>query len=633
MDSRYSNRNYPSSNRGYSGNSGYPKKKKKKKKYRIRIQPRFYFLLAIFVVVIALMIVAVKALTASDSGTPQSAESTQKSGGFLADLFKTPTPSPTPSPTPTPTPSPTPPYDIPHAVDSTQPSVYGLSTAVEVDGTKVDSFQRDETIEFLPDEAYSDAEGIITFRGNNYRDSANYGIASVLNRKMTEAWQVQTSELKCGLSTSDPEKTWTGSGWVGQPLIVKWPDNIKQVMNMYDWAKQKEGLVEVILATMDGNVYFVDLETGEPTRDKLVIGMPFKGAGSLDPRGYPILYLGSGDMYANDSQMARAMAYSLIDFSRLYEFGKQYDEFALREWHAYDSAPLVDAETDTLIYPGENGILYTIKLNTKFDATTGELSMNPSYIVKMRYAASRSTYPASSDNKYWLGYETSIATLGEYGYLGTNDGFLQCINLNTMSVVWVQDTKDDTNGSPVLETDFANRTAYLYIGSSLHFTADAESKGSVSFYKINAVTGEIVWEHTENVNTKHGVSGGIQATALLGKGNISDLVIIPFARTPNESDGIVLALDKATGTVRWTFPMEKYTWSSPVAVYDDSGNAYIVVCEGSDTGGKVFLLDGKTGTKLATFEAEKNIEASPAVYGNMIVFGTRGMKIWGVKIS
>ena len=147
------------------------------------------------------------------------------------------------------------------------------------------------------------------------------------------------------------------------------------------------------------------------------------------------------------------------------------------------------------------------------------------------------------------------------------------------------------------------------------------------------ITGEIVWAHAENVNTKPGVSGGIQATALLGKGNISDLVIIPFARTPNEDDGVVLALDKATGSVRWTFVMEKYTWSSPVAVYDDSGNAYIVVCEGSDTGGKIFLLDGKTGTVLSTFDSQKNIEASPAVYGNMIVIGTRGMKILGVKIS
>ena len=521
-------------------------------------------------------------------------------------------------------------------MDSTQPSVYGLTTAVEENGTKVDSYQRVDPIEFLPDVPYSNVTGIVTFRGNNHRDSAVYGTATVSSKKLSKAWSIDTGELPRSDIGGESTNTWTGSGWVGQPLIVQWPENIKQFMNMYDWAKQKAGLVEVILATMDGNVYFLDLETGEPTRDKLHIGMPFKGAGSLDPRGYPILYLGSGDMYTSDEMKSRAMAYSLIDFTRLYEFGKQNDEFALRDWHAYDSAPLVDAETDTLIYPGENGILYTIKLNTTFDETTGQLTMNPSDVVKMRYVGTRSTYPNSnntSDNKYWLGYETSIATLGEFGYLGTNDGFLQCINLNTMSMVWAQDIQDDTNGSPVLETDFANRTAYIYIGASLHFTADADMKGTVNFYKVNAITGEVIWKHGENVNTKDHVSGGVQATALLGQKSISDLVIIPFSRTPNKDDGVLLALDKATGAVRWTYVMEKYTWSSPVAVYDENGNAYIVVCEGSDTGGKVFLLDGKTGTLLSTFDAEKNIEASPAVYGNTIVFGTRGMKIWGVKIS
>jgi outer membrane protein assembly factor BamB len=499
-------------------------------------------------------------------------------------------------------------------VAGTNPSDFGMTSTVEVDGAQLDSYEREDKIEFLPDEAYTSVSGIVTFRGNNYRDSAFYGITSVLSRKLTGAWTVDSGELMRSDIGGVSERTWTGSGWVGQPLIVQWP-------------------VEVILATMDGNIYFLDLETGEATRDKLVVGMPFKGAGALDPRGYPILYIGSGDMYVEDDMKSRAMIYSLVDFSRLYEFGKQNDEFALRDWHAYDSSPLVDAETDTLIYPGENGILYTMKLNTKFDVSTGELSVNPSEIVKMRYVASRSTYPESSSNKYWLGYEASIAVLGEFGYLGTNDGFMQCINLNTMSLVWAQDIKDDTNGSPVLETDFANRTAYVYIGSSLHFTADDEKKGSVSLYKINAITGEIVWEHSETVHTKSGVSGGIQATALLGEKNISDLVIVPFARTPDEDGGVLLALEKSTGAVRWTFNMEKYTWSSPVAVYDENGNAYIVVCEGSDTGGKVFLLDGQTGTLLSTFDAEKNIEASPAVYGNMIVFGTRGMKIWGVKIS
>ena len=631
---------------GAGRSAGTHKKRRKKKKHlRLRIQPRFYLMLGGVVLALALIVVLIDALAKAGKSPNQSANASLSAGetpsptkkpGFLQELFKTPTPTPTPTPSPTPTPTPAPPYAIPHAVETSEPAKWELGTRVNFNGTDSADYERKEKIDFVYGTPYTAAEGVITFRGNNLRDGASYGTASVVEKKLTKGWTVDSSELTRSDIDGPNEATWTGSGWVGQPLIVRWPESTKRIMNMYDSAKQKEGLVEVIYATMDGNVYFLDLDTGEPTRDKLVIGMPFKGAGALDPRGYPLLYLGSGDMYAGDDQKARAMVYSLIDFTRLYEFGKQNDPFALRDWHAYDSSPLVDAATDTLIYPGENGILYTIKLNTVYNEAAGTISVDPTQIVKFRYAAKRSTFPKStntSDNKYWLGYETSIAILGEYGYLGTNDGFLQCINLNTLKLVWAQDTVDDTNGSPVIEVDEDAGEAYVYIGCSLHFTRDADSMGVVPFMKVNASTGEILWKHEETVSTKSGVSGGIQATALLGKGNISDLVIIPFARTPEQNSGVLLALDKADGSVRWTFPMTKYTWSSPVAVYDESGKAYIVVCEGSDTGGKVFLLDGKTGTVLNSFDAEKNIEASPAVYGNMIVIGTRGMKIWGIKIT
>ena len=40
---------------------------------------------------------------------------------------------------------------------------------------------------------------------------------------------------------------------------MKWPQESKAKMNMYDWAKEEENLVEVIYACMDGNVYFLDL--------------------------------------------------------------------------------------------------------------------------------------------------------------------------------------------------------------------------------------------------------------------------------------------------------------------------------------------------------------------------------------
>lgn len=526
--------------------------------------------------------------------------------------------------------------DLPHAVAETEPANYGVSVEVEVDGAIVDNYSRAEEINFEPDEPYTAVDGIVTFRSDNMRSGASIGEAVVISRMLSQAWVVETGELGRSDVDGSTDRVWSGSGWVGQPLIVKWPASVKQHMNMYDWAKADDSLVEVIYATMDGNIYFLNLANGRATRDKLFLNKPFKGAGSLDPRGYPLMYLGSGDIYANEAQKSRAMIVSLIDCTVLYEFGKQNDEFSLRDWHAYDSAPLVDADTDTLIYPGENGIVYTMKLNTQYDEAAGTISVNPTQTVKLRYTGSRSTYPKSttaSDNKFWLGYESSASILGGYAYLGTNDGFLQCINLNTMQMVWVQDMQDDTNGSPVLELDLPNRSAYIYIGSSLHFTADSDMLGTVPFMKVNAITGEVMWKHEEQVSTRSGVSGGIQATALLGKGVIDDLVIIPFARVPTEDSGMLMALDKDTGDVRWIFLMEKYTWSSPVAVYDTSGNAYIVVCEGSDTGGKVFLLNAMTGTLINTFDTHANIEASPAVYGNMIVVGTRGRKIWGIQIK
>lgn len=611
------------------------KKKKKKKRIRVRVQPRFFFVLALALIVLVLFIVALKLISGDKLPEEQTADAvTSDKPGLFANIFKSPTPSPTPTPEPTPTPTPKPPVDAPHAVEGSFPAKYEYETALEVNFVPVDNYVRPDPINFAyNDTEYAQLDGVLTFRGNNLRSSATFGTAAVNSRQLDMVWVKDIGEMLRGDIDGPTESTWSGSGWVGQPLIVKWPDSTRQIMNMYDWAKQKSGLVEVILACLDGKVYFMDLETGEWTREALSLNRPFKGAGSLDPRGYPILYLGSGDMYASPEQYARASIISLIDFSVLYEFGHQGDAFSLRTWHAYDSAPLVDASSDTLIYPGENGILYTLKLNTNYDEAAGTLSMNVSEIVKLRYKAGRSTFPNSGNNKFWLGYESSPAIMGHYCYVVTNDGFLQCIDLNTMEILWVQSTWDDTNGSPVVEIDHANRKAYVYVGTSLHFTKEDDNTGTTPFFKVDAITGEVIWQYNVRVFTKSGVSGGVQATALIGEGTISDLVIVPFARWGEVDAGVVVALEKSTGKVRWSFQMSKYTWSSPVAVYTPDGTAYIIICEGSDTGGRIYLLDGATGTQLYTFNAEKNIEASPAVYGNMIVIGTRGKKIWGLRIS
>jgi outer membrane protein assembly factor BamB len=92
----------------------------------------------------------------------------------------------------------------------------------------------------------------------------------------------------------------------------------------------------------------------------------------------------------------------------------------------------------------------------------------------------------------------------------------------------------------------------------------------------------------------------------------------------------MVALDTDTGREIWRLDMNLYAWSSPVAFYDEAGRAYVAVC---DSGGTMFLVEGATGQVLQQIGLGSLVEASPAVYENMLVVGTRGKKICGVKIK
>lgn len=514
-----------------------------------------------------------------------------------------------------------------HAVAGTEPSVFGITTSIFQGTSKIASFTRSQSIDFGKGTDYTTLQGIVTFRGNNYREGASYGTANVTTGALKVAWTAQTGSVAKGTGKG----SWTGSGWTGQPLIVKWPEYLKSIMNISESKKADPDLTEVIYPCLDGNIYFLDLKDGTKTRATIHSGGgPFKGTASIYPNGTPILFVGHGDS-SPGKQSVRARLYSLVDQSLLYTFGKQPDPNSLRKFHAYDSSALFDVKTDTIIEPGEDGILYTIKLNTKFDKTAGTLTINPDQPIKWRYtgtgyADGRENTPTTR----WWGMEDSAVTWKNFIYVADNGGHLFCVDLNTMKLVWVQDVQDDTNSSPVLEESAQDGTAYIYISTSLHITAK-KGKGTVPIWKINAATGEVVWKSTPyDVYTVSGVSGGAQDTPVLGKNDISNLVIYQMARTPKISTGIIVALDKTTGREVWRTSIPNYSWSSPVAVYTPSGKSYIVTC---DSIGLMRLLDGKTGTVVSTLNLGSNTEASPAVYGNTIVVGTRGQKIYGITIQ
>ena len=597
-------------------------KRRRRRRRRVRVNVgRLLLILVLLAAVIFLSVLLVKSCAADKT------EEEKESSGFISSLFGKETPTPIPTPTLEPTPTPVPTFN-PSPVAGTMPSDFGLEEAIEDNGTVVDTYTRPEPIDFLEWDKYTELEGVITFRGNNFRDSAAYGTVTWTGQA-AEPWTFSVGSM----AKKSGSGSWTGCGWTGQPLIVKWPEETKRIMNLYDSAKNDPDLVEVIYATMDGHIYFLDLYTGEKTRDPINVGYPFKGAGALDPRGYPLMYVGSGDdSTAGDS---RAFIINLIDGTILYEFGVE-DGFALRDLSYFDSSALVDAETDTLIYPGESGILYTIKLNTQYDPNAGTISINPQ-TVKWRYKGARSLSTDTVDGSqgWWLGIEDSAIIWREHAIFTDNGGHMICLNLNTMKAVWVQDTLDDTNCTPVLSLEGPDNHPYVYTSTSFHpnWRASENSTAPIPIWKIDAVTGQIVAQndtyHCQTIATPNQVSGGVQGTLAIGEKDLEGLIFVPVAMTEG-TRGKLVALNTSDMSVKWECDFAGYPWSSPVAVYDDSGKGYLVQCNKT---GYIHLIDGQTGEIISEMSLGSNVEASPAVYNNMVVVGTRGGLIYGMDLN
>lgn len=504
----------------------------------------------------------------------------------------------------------------PHAIPGTEPENLIASTEVMVDEeilSETETFAPWYHMDFGAGSEYTDVQGVVTFRGNSFRDAPAYGTANLTEHRFENLWTRKTG------SRTYKEKTWTGSGWTGQPLIARWPQETKAVMNMYDWAKEKEDLVEVIYACLDGKIYFLDLETGEPTRDVLDIGFTFKGSGALDPRGLPILYVGAG--YHSTNGRARVFVISLVDGSVLYTFGDS-DGFADRSTSFFDSSPLVDASSDTLIYPGENGVLYLIHLNTQFSKTAGTLSVSPDHIAKWKYRGTR------TGDKYWLGMETSPAIYKGYLFIADNGGNLMCLDLNTLKLVWVQDTLDDTNSTPVLSAE--DGKLYLYISTSFHLGWRSSRTAIVPVWKIDAETGRIVWQKDYECHTQDGVSGGVQSTIAIGRGELSDYIYVTVSMTKDTGHGVLACIDKKTGEAAWEHEAS-YAWSSPICANDETGHGAVLYCSAS---GKFYLLNGLNGEEYDVYDLGRvTVEASPAMFDSYVVLGTRDCRICGFELK
>ena len=521
-------------------------------------------------------------------------------------------------------------------VDTYAPSARGVNQTIFNQSGEIGSFARNPEIHFGDPLNYQQFAGILTFRGNNFRNCASWGYANIDPTKpegehFEKVWEF--TEMQWKSTPLSSSWSWVGAGWTGQPLAVRWGYDMQQTMNLYPDKKSKENLTEIILASQDGHVYFLDLDDGQKTRDPINVGATIKGTPAVDPRGYPLLYVGQGDDNGTRGEVGYRI-YSLLN-GELLHFEPGLDSRAYRSnWGACDSSPIIDGNADTLIYPSENGMIYTMKLNTDYRPDLGKITVSPETTVYR--------YSVEGQSGGQFGIESSMSIYDHYGWCSDNGGNLLCIDLNSMQMVWSRKLDDDSDVTPVIEEE--NGHVYLYTGTEVDWQNEAggDYQGQAFTYKIDAMTGETVWQTSQGCYTHNGdvssddINGGMLGTPIMGKKSISNLVIFSYCMTKNVSYGNALvAYDKTTGNEVWRYDWNTYTWSSPVDVYDKDGNAYIVVF---DSQGQGHLVDGSTGKRIGLIQGLKqdtlgNFEASPIVVDDMVVIAQRSPAIYGVKIS
>jgi outer membrane protein assembly factor BamB len=458
---------------------------------------------------------------------------------------------------------------------------------------------------------FSAVPGVLTFRGNHYRDAPAYGQATITARKLQIEWTHPITSVEAY------ESVWPGAGWTGQPLLVAWPQATRAAMGLPEPFASDPDFVEVIYPVFGGLIHRLDLRTGAVTKPPIEGSCPFKGTGSIDPRGYPLLYAGQGLPDRDGAACPwRFRIFDLIQNREVAGWAGDDPDAPRAGWGAFDSSALVNAAADHLFEGGENGLVYKVALGASFDPAAGTVSVAPR-LTKLRFSG-----PHSSRH----GIEGSLAAYRNLFFTQDNDGVLAAWDAITLTNVWARSVGDDADATIVVEPKTGAVGAYLYVGNEIDHRGQA---AATNLRKIDALTGEVIWSHDVPAIYDEVTNGGLVATPMLGGGQAAGLVIFNVARTEGRA-GALIALDAASGEVVWRRDLPNYSWSSPVGVMSADGLQYGVLC---DSAGLMHLFDPATGADFDAISIGANTEASPAVYGDMIVVANYSLKIYGVRIT
>ena len=418
-------------------------------------------------------------------------------------------------------------------------------------------------------------QGLLTFRGNPTRNFYGVGPVPVFPKVV---WQYPGAQM-CSLSEDRGETTrWCGNGWTGQPAVF-----------------ERDGRTWVVFGAYDRAVHFVDAATGQDILPPFPTGDIIKGSVTIDPDGFPLVYIGSRDAYL------RVLA---IDRPQATELWKLHaKDVSPTMWNDdWDGSPLV--LQDYLFEGGENSQFHIVKLNRSTGAD-GLVAVAPQLVFNAPGWDDELIANAGSE----VSIESSVAISGNTVYFTNSGGLVQGWDISGLLTGTAKPTRtfrfwtgDDTDASVTID-----EAGYLYGGSEWE-RHNARGSEVGQMWKLNpaAPTAPQAWKNTDDTVAKAGVWGT--------PGIYKDLVVY------TTYTGRLIGMDRNTGAIRWEKKLPAPLMASPSIV---DGKLIIGDCAG------VLHAYDVTNTLVDPPEAWQVplgscIEATPAIWKGRIYVGTRG---------
>lgn len=345
-----------------------------------------------------------------------------------------------------------------------------------------------------------------------------------------------------------PPVEWCGTGWTGQPAVFEYQNRT--------W---------VVFGAYDGAIHFLDATDGSQIIPSFPTDGLVKGSVTVDPDGYPLIYIGSRDNFF------RVIAFDRPTPTQLWALSAYLP--SVTYWNNdWDSSALI--RDDYLFAGGENSNFHIVKLNRSYNPD-GQATVSPQveHIIPGWDDQLLRDLPDRN-----LSIENSPVIVGDVIYFANSGGLVQGWDISGLGSAGEEGADWQPRrvfrfwaGGDVDASIVADEDGMLYVGAQRErqgeqyadMIALAEEVGQI--FKLDPARPDdpLVWSVSDLIPLETNdpllrEATGVWATPALH----GDMLYVAT------NTGRLLGIDRETGVICWEKNFDKFLWSSPVVVDD-----------------------------------------------------------------